>query len=135
MRKLLGRLLEGIARGIVGFVLSSIFWKLLLKSDDWLFYSLTLSIPDVFATLILYYTIVDMKNKKWPVTIGTTLFVFIGSLFVLGVCLSVEKYFWKIFMITFSSFWAMCTIKVDEALDSKRTTKKTEEKVHREIVV
>jgi len=135
MRKWFGRICEGIETGAFAFVIVSILNKLIFKEEEWLLRSLALAIPYVFAIPITYYVVADKKYKKWPVVIFVTLCVFIGSLFILGVCLSVEEYWWKTFMFTFFSAWAMSAARVDKARDEKRCAKRTKEKVNVDIVV
>ena len=135
MKKWLGRIGEGLDKALFAFVVVSILGKLIFKETDWLFRSLALSIPEFFAIPITYYALVDKKYKKWPVVIYTTLCVFIATLFILGVCLDVEEYWWKTFTITFFSAWAMAFARVDQERDNKRTEKKTKQKIDADIVV
>ncbi len=135
MRKWLGRIWEGIETGVAVFVFVSVLNKLLFKADDWLLRSLATCVPWIFAKPIIYYYLVDKKSKRWPLVVSTAICVFIGSLFILGVCLSLEEYWWKTFMFTFFSAWAMAFVQVDKARDEKRCSKPTKEKVNVDVVV
>lgn len=128
MKKWLGRIGEGLVFTIGNFIIISILNKLLAKYDDWLYRSLVLAVPYVFAIPIKYYGIVDKRRKKWPVVIFTTLFVGIITLFITGVCLPIEDYWWQTFYITFFFGWAMIFAPIDKEADKKREYKKNKPK-------
>jgi positive regulator of sigma E activity len=135
MKKWIGRILEGLDRVIFAFMVMSILSKLLFKEDDWLLKSLTLSIPYLFIVPISYYALIDRQYKKWQVVIFATILVFICSLFVLGVCLSVDDYWYKTFMITFFVALDTMAVKVNKARDEKRSSKKQEKPIEVDIIV
>jgi len=135
MRKWLGRIWEGVESGVAIFVVISVLNKLIFKEEDWLYRTLATCIPWIFAKPIVYYFLVDKKRKRWPLVISTAIYVFGVSLFILGVCLSVEGYWWNAFMITFFSAWAMAFTQVDKSRDEKRSAKHTKEKVNVDVVV
>lgn len=124
MRKWIGRIGEGLGHGLIGFVVTSILYKLIFKEDDWLYRSLVLSITDAIAIPIKYYSIVDKKCKKRPTVISAILAVMIITLFITGVCLSIVDYGWHTFRITFFFGWAMIFIPIDEENDKKREYRK-----------
>ena len=125
MRKWLGRICEGIVTGAVAFVVASILNKLIFQLDDWLFLSLCTSIPWIFAKLIVYYFLIDKKCKRWPLVVSTATCILIGSLFVLGVCLSVNECWLITFRLTYFSTIAMVFVTVDKPRDEKRSAKRT----------
>lgn len=135
MRKWLGRIWEGVESGVAIFVVISVLNKLIFKEEDWLYRTLVTCIPWIVAKPIIYYFVQDKKRKRGPLVVSTAICVFIGSLFVLGVCLSLEEYWWKAFMITFFSVWAMAFVQVDRSRDEKRCAKKVKEKVNVDVVV
>ena len=135
MRKWLGRIWEGVESGVAIFVVISVLNKLIFKEEDWLYRTLATCIPWIVAKPIIYYFVQDKKRKRGPIVVSTAICVFIGSLFVLGVCLSLEEYWWKAFMITFFSVWAMAFVQVDTSRDEKRCVKKVKEKVNVDVVV
>ena len=135
MRKWLGRIWEGVESGVAIFVVMSVLNKLIFKEEDWLYRTLATCIPWIVAKPIIYYFVQDKKRKRGPIVVSTTICVFIGSLFILGVCLSLEEYWWKAFMITFFSVWAMAFVQVDTSRDEKRCAKKVKEKVNVDVVV
>ena len=135
MRKWLGRIWEGIESGVAIFVVISVLNKLIFKEEDWLYRTLATCIPWIVAKPIIYYFVQDKKRKRGPLVVSTAICVFIGSLFVLGVCLSLEEYWWKAFMITFFSAWAMAFVQVDKARDEKRCAKQTKKHVNTDVVV
>lgn len=135
MRKWLGRIWEGIELVVLTFIVGSILNKLIFKDADWLARTLALSIPYLFAKPIIYYYLVDKKRKRWPLVVSTAICVFIGSLFLLGVCLSVDGYWLRTFRLTYFSTVAMAFVIVDERRDEKRSSKLTKEKVNVDVVV
>lgn len=135
MRKWLGRIWEGVESGVAIFVVISVLNKLIFKEEDWLYRTLATCIPWIVAKPIIYYFVQDKKRKRGPLVVSTAICVFIGSLFVLGVCLSLEEYWGKTFMITFFSVWAMAFVQVDRSRDEKRCAKKVKEKVNVDVVV
>lgn len=135
MRKWLGRIWEGVESGVAIFVVISVLNKLIFKEEDWLYRTLATCIPWIVAKPIIYYFVQDKKRKRGPIVVSTAICVFIGSLFVLGVCLSLEEYWWKAFMITFFSAWAMAFVQVDKSRDEKRCAKKVKEKVNVDVVI
>lgn len=135
MRKWLGRIWESVETGVIIFVVISVLNKLIFKEEDWLYRTLATCIPWIFAKLTIYYFVIDKKRKRLPLVVSTTICVFIGSLFVLGVCLSLEEYWWKAFMITFFSAWAMGFAQVDKTRDEKRAAKRTKERENVDVVV
>ncbi|MBQ8042621.1 MAG: hypothetical protein IJ272_00530 [Clostridia bacterium] len=135
MRKWLGRIWEGVESGVAIFVVISVLNKLIFKEEDWLYRTLATCIPWIVAKPIIYYFVQDKKRKRGPLVVLTAICVFIGSLFVLGVCLSLEEYWWKAFTITFFSVWAMAFVQVDRSRDEKRCAKKVKEKLNVDVVV
>lgn len=135
MKKWLGRIGESLGFGLVGFVVVSILYKLIFKEEDWLYKSLVLSVTDAIAIPIKYYLIVDKKYKKWPAVISITLAVVIITLFITGVCMSIEDYWRHTFMITFFFSWAIIFGRVDEEADKKRACKKYNDMPKGDIVV
>lgn len=135
MRKWLGRIWESVEAGVAVFICVSILNKLIFQLDDWLFRSLAACIPCFFAKLVVYYFLVDKKRKRWALVVSTVIYVFIGSLFVFGVCLSLEEYWSETSMITFFSAWAMGFTQVDKTKDEKRSAKRTKEMANVDVVV
>lgn len=135
MRKWIGRIWEGIEICVLSFIFVSILNKLLFKEVDWLERSLATCIPYIFTIPIMYYYIVDKKRKRWPLVGSTAICVFIGSIFLLGVCLSIDEYWLLTWRFTFFSTCAMTFSQVNKAREEKRNVKRINRKLDVDVVV
>lgn len=135
MKKWSGRLGEGLAYALAGFIIVSILNKLLFKSDDWLYRSLVTSVTWGVVIPIKYYFIIDKKYNLWAVITILMLTVIILSLFVTGVCLSLPNYWLHTGYITYAFLWPMFFVQVSQDYDKKKVLKENKNKFNGDIVV
>ena len=100
MNKTLKRLRDVGYTSILSFIMISIAYKLIFRYDDWLFKSLGGALSYGLAWLLKLYMFEAKVLKKTLFLIAVSFSLAIATLFVSGVCLSLDDCWWHTFYIT-----------------------------------
>ena len=114
MKKWLKRIGTGILYTILSFVVVSIMNKLLFGYHDWLYRSVMMSAPWFVITLLKYILVGTKGWKQWEFTLGIAATVLVATLFITGVCLSMEAYWQCTWYVTFSFTYPTCFIPLQD---------------------
>lgn len=101
MKKWLRRILVGMASAGLSFVIISIITKLLFGYEDWLYRTIMMSAPWAGITLLKYHFVVDKGWKQGKFALTVAAIVFVTTLFITGVALSLSDYWKHAWYITF----------------------------------
>lgn len=108
MKKWLKRVGIGLISAGASFVIVSIMNKLLFGYDDWLYKSIMMSVPWLPITLLKGYLVEDKGWKSWRFMGTIAVTVLVATLFIAGVCLSLEDYWKHAWYMTFCFTYPTC---------------------------